>query len=312
VFYIYGYQPEFRDQDVMSLVNPLISVITPAYRAENTILRAVESVIAQTYSQWEMLIVSDDGIDYQSILADRGIADPRLRYFTTGRVGAGPNLARNIALDVASGEYIAPLDADDLFYPRRLERLLPLAIKHGMSGDNLAIVDATTHSPVRLFRPEKYAIYWFGLPTYARTLIPLIFLFRRDVIARPWDVDVELGADTLFNLRAMERVGRVPFVESVLHEYHIMAESVCHASTAHEKAERAYTHCLEQLQSNGMGLETPQGMQITNEMLLRKRAINRRYAQTLEAGLCSNFQQFIATCSNLEPTGLSRSLAMTS
>jgi glycosyltransferase involved in cell wall biosynthesis len=286
-------------------------MITPAYRAETTIARAVRSVISQTYPHWEMLIVSDDGIDYEALLAKRGIADPRLRYFDTGRFCAGPNLARNIALEAVSGDYIAPLDADDLYYPDRLERLLPLAMKHGMSGDNLAIVDATTALPVRLFRPESEGIYWLGVQTYARTLTPLIFLFQRDLITQPWDEDVELGADTLFNLRAMERVGRVPFVDSVLHEYHVTAESICHAATAHEKAERAYTYCLNQLDATGMGFETLLGVQITTEMLHRKRAINRRYAQTLKAGRCSNFQQFIAACGNQEPNESIWPVAMT-
>jgi glycosyltransferase involved in cell wall biosynthesis len=74
-----------------------------------------------------MLIVSDDGVDYERLLAQQGIRDARLRFFDTGHSGAGPNLSRNIALNAASGEFIAPLDADDLFYPERLEWLLPPA-----------------------------------------------------------------------------------------------------------------------------------------------------------------------------------------
>ena len=294
----------------MPYVKPLISVITPAYLATNTIVRAVASVFAQTYSQWEMLIVSDDGIDYQNLLAKMGMTDSRLRYFTTAQVGGGPNRARNIALEAAQGEFIAPLDADDLYYPSRLERLLPLAMKYGMSGDNLAIVDETTHLDTCLFKPEREAISWFGLQSYARTLTPLIFLFQRDVITLPWDEEVELGADTLFNLRAMERVERVPFVESILHEYHVREDSICHTTTAHEKAERAYAYCLEQIDSTGMGFKTLRGMQITREMLLRKQTVNRLYAETLKSGQYSNFQQFIASCENQTLINTSRSTAL--
>jgi hypothetical protein len=183
-------------------------------------------------------------------------------------------------------------------------------MKYGMSGDNFAIVDSTTHLPARPFRPENNGIYWLGLQTYARTTTPLIFLCHRDVIAHPWDEEVELGADTLFNLRAMERVQRIPFVESVLHEYHVTADSICHAATAHEKAERAYNYCLEQLDSTGMGFKTLRGMQVTKEMILRKRAINRRYAQSLKAGLCRNYQQFIATSGNRDQSNANGSAAL--
>ena len=294
----------------MPPANPLVSIITPAYRAEDTIVRAVRSVVAQTYPRWEMLIVSDDGIDYQSLLAEHGITDPRLRIFTTGRVGGGPNLTRNIALEAAAGDFIAPLDADDLFYPKRLEVLLPLAEQQGMSGDNLAIVDLTDREPVRNLLPEGAGMNWLDMANYALTSTPLIFLFRQDLIEMSWDEDIELGADTLFNLRVMERVQQVPFVTQVLHEYHVLPDSICHAPDAPARAEQAYHHCLQQLDATGLGFRTQWGILVVKEMLLRKREINRRYTKALKAGLCRNFQQYIADGSDRQPWNMDPSAAM--
>ena len=112
----------------------LVSIITPAYKAHSVIQRAVQSVISQTYPHWEMLIVSDDGCDYQDLLKQSAIHDPRLRFLKSDKIQSGPNVTRNIALAHAKGRYIAPLDADDLYYPPRLEKLLPAAKSHGTTA----------------------------------------------------------------------------------------------------------------------------------------------------------------------------------
>ena len=64
---------------------PLVSIITPAYRAARTLARPVRSVLAQTHADWELIIVADDGEDYEHRLAAEGLRDRRLRFVTTGR-----------------------------------------------------------------------------------------------------------------------------------------------------------------------------------------------------------------------------------
>ena len=62
----------------------LVSIITPAYQAHQTLARAVHSLLEQVYPHWEMLIISDDGSDYEPHLLAQGIADSRLRFLSTG------------------------------------------------------------------------------------------------------------------------------------------------------------------------------------------------------------------------------------
>jgi len=98
-----------------------VSIVIPAYRAQGTIARVVESVLAQTRSDWEAIVVSDDGTDYADALSATGITDERLRFVTTGRVGSGCHRARNTGLAAARGDFIAALDADDLILPGHYE-----------------------------------------------------------------------------------------------------------------------------------------------------------------------------------------------
>jgi len=271
----------------------LVSVITPAYQAHETLARAVRSLLEQIYPQWEMLIISDDGSDYEQCLLAQGIEDSRLRFFSTGQRRAGPNAARNLGLEHVRGELIAPLDADDRFHPLRLARLAPLARRYGMSGANVAVIDDATDQLMGTVWPLSEGLRWLDLEHYAQTNTPITFVFRRDIIRAGWDEDVELGGDTLFNLRALETVQQAPIYETVLYEYRVQATSICHAVDAHERAERAYAYCLQQLERGTLGFNTTAGIAVVGAMLARKRELNRHYARRVETGECGNFQEFV-------------------
>ena len=104
---------------------PLISVIIPAYNAENFIAKTLASVVAQTYRHLEILVVDDGSSDRtQSIVQAMALKDPRIKPFK--QINAGVAAARNTGIEKARGEYIAPIDADDLWHPEALEKLLIL------------------------------------------------------------------------------------------------------------------------------------------------------------------------------------------
>ena len=99
----------------------LVSIITPAFQAESTIEETIASVQQQTYPHWEMLIVDDRSPDETYTLVSRlAQQDPRIRPLRHAE-NQGPSAARNTALSVAQGRYIAFLDSDDLWLPEKLE-----------------------------------------------------------------------------------------------------------------------------------------------------------------------------------------------
>lgn len=107
-----------------NIKNGLVSVIMPAYNCAPFLKQSVESVKNQTYGNWELLLVDDGSTDGTAALAE-GLAaeDGRIHVFhTKGR--QGPAVARNTALENASGEYAAFLDSDDLWLPEKLEKQL--------------------------------------------------------------------------------------------------------------------------------------------------------------------------------------------
>lgn len=98
-----------------------VAVITPAYRAQQTLPATVRSVLEQTHDDWEHWIVADDGFDYEAFLKGQGFGDRRQVFLSSGGVGLGASVTRNAALERLSTPYAAILDADDRLKPQKLE-----------------------------------------------------------------------------------------------------------------------------------------------------------------------------------------------
>jgi len=105
------------------VASPVVSVIMPAFMAQRWIARAIESVCEQTFRSWELLIVDDGSSDATAdVAAGYARVDPRIRIFAQDNLGA--SAARNAAVAIARGTYVAYLDADDEFLPCHLESRL--------------------------------------------------------------------------------------------------------------------------------------------------------------------------------------------
>jgi len=111
-----------------------ISIITPAYNASKYIGATIDSVIAQTYQNWELIIVNDCSKDNTvEVVQKYANYEPRIRLIDH-ETNVGVACARNTALDAATGDYIAFLDSDDMWMPEKLEKQLNF-----MQENNFAI-----------------------------------------------------------------------------------------------------------------------------------------------------------------------------
>ncbi len=100
---------------------PLISVIVPIYNGEKFLNLTIQSVIDQTYTNWELILVDDGSTDNTfSIINNFEQSDKRIKKITLSTSSGGPAHPRNLGLDLAKGEFIAFLDADDLWVPQKL------------------------------------------------------------------------------------------------------------------------------------------------------------------------------------------------
>ena len=109
-----------------------VAIIVPAYKAEATLPATLRSVLAQTFPDWLVYLVADDGADYEAFLAASGLRDPRFRFLSSGGIGRGASNARNVALEALTTPYAAILDADDRFKPDKLARAVAALQSHAV------------------------------------------------------------------------------------------------------------------------------------------------------------------------------------
>ena len=99
-----------------------VSVITPMYNCEKFISETIESVLNQTYTNWEMIIIDDCSTDKSNQIVKQYIErDKRIRLIALNE-NSGAAVARNKGIEVSSGRFIAFLDGDDLWEPNKLEK----------------------------------------------------------------------------------------------------------------------------------------------------------------------------------------------
>lgn len=131
---------------------PLISVVMPAYNVEKFIARSIESVLTQTYSNWELIVVDDGSTDAtKDIILCFCATDKRISY--TYQQNGKQGKARNTGIARANGALVAFLDADDVWFPFMLEQQYDLLIK---SGANLVFSSIFYVDECLNYLPDKH------------------------------------------------------------------------------------------------------------------------------------------------------------
>ena len=102
-------------------MNDKVSIVMPSYNTSEYIAQSIQSVLNQTYRNWELIIVDDCSTDDTDEAVNPFLSDSRIRFFKNEK-NSGAAISRNKALRVAKGKWIAFLDSDDLWLPEKLEK----------------------------------------------------------------------------------------------------------------------------------------------------------------------------------------------
>ena len=145
----------------MIMENALVSIITPTYNCGAYIAETIDSVIAQTYTNWEMVIVDDCSTDETAeIVRHYTENDKRVKYHKLPE-NSGAAVARTTAMRLAQGNYMAFLDSDDLWMPDKLEKQLDFMRKngHAFSCTSYCQIDKGGNSLNRVVYAKKRVDY---------------------------------------------------------------------------------------------------------------------------------------------------------
>lgn len=228
----------------------LVSVVMPVFcEASPRLIRAVRSVLEQHYPHFELLMVFDDQVNYDDILAPLIAGDGRVHFMQTGRVGAGPSCARNVGLSVAQGEVVAFLDSDDFFDPQKLAVMVPLALEHGIAIDNTRYGYEGMGGGRMGTYCTGHSSGFYGFDFFARMDWPLTSVFnrRRHPDAR-FDDGVRFSEDSFFNYQLLLANNGGYFIARSLHNYVIRPSSLSHGSDSGLVADASYCNIIAWLE----------------------------------------------------------------
>jgi glycosyltransferase involved in cell wall biosynthesis len=241
------------------MLNKVVSIMMPAYNAERFIGPAIESVLLQSYPEWELILVNDGSTD-QTPRIIAGFTDARIISFH--QANAGEAVARNTALDHANGEYLAFLDADDLYLPDHLKSAIAYLQAHpeydGVYSDGFYIdensnwlksLSSRRRGPFEgdIFEEMVRASDVFGAPICVVLRSEAVYSYGLD-----FDAQIVIGPDWDFFIRFAEvaRFGYIPQQTCLyrIHQANISTrfnaqERLLHLAKCREKAIQLKRFC---------------------------------------------------------------------
>ena len=203
----------------------MVSIITPSHNTEKFIAKAIDSVLAQSYDDWEMIIVDDLSTDSSpATIKAYAQKDPRIKLLET-KQRSGAARARNRAIEVAQGRYIAFLDADDLWMPHKLEKQLAF-----MAENDLVF----TYSSYKVFNEEDEVLTTFvTVPeiSYESMLKTcsvgcLTAIYDTEKLGKMYLPDLPTKEEYVLWLNIMKKIGRTKGIIEPLAYYRIGQTSV--------------------------------------------------------------------------------------
>lgn len=199
---------------------PKVSVIVPVYKAEKYLRQCVESILAQTFTDWECVLVDDGSPDSSGEICDKYAAcDARIRVIH--QENGGVSSARNVALERIAGEWLTFVDSDDCLYPNALQRWVEVA-----EQNNLDLIQCHFNREYKEGQVEGEASDVLSAAQYAdsENYLTCVWgtLFKSFIVKEHslrFDEKVRLGEDQIFLLSYMQQCKRIQRIGDVLYFY---------------------------------------------------------------------------------------------
>ena len=207
---------------------PLVSVLLTTYNRENYVAESIESVLAQTWKEFELVIVDDASTDRTVEIVQRYCVDPRVRFVRNEKnLGDYPN--RNHAATLAHGEFIKYHDSDDVMYPHCLELMVRPLIDEPRADFAVTSASSWLGGPVPMLQTPELAYcrqFFGGFRLFSGG--PATALFRKTFFESLGRFPMAFGAsDYLFWIKAFA-VGNALLVPADLFWYRVHPLSLIH------------------------------------------------------------------------------------
>lgn len=195
---------------------PTISVIVPVYNVEKYIYRCVDSILAQSFTNFELLLIDDGSPDNCGVICDEYAAkDARVRVFH--KENGGVSSARNLGLDNAKGEWIAFIDSDDYVDVDYLSELVSYTQEYETDYViTLNIIKEFTTDKLLILKPNAYS-QLFSCYNFHNNGCPWGKLYKTEIIKKSslrFNANIHLGEDAMFALQYLIETRNIILIHS--------------------------------------------------------------------------------------------------
>lgn len=216
----------------MSNRNPLVSVIVPAYNAATTIESVLNGLLAQTYSNIEIIVVNDGSSDDTAVIIENAAKQDK-RVKLVNQSNAGPGAARNAGLQRAQGQFVMFFDADDDFDPKIIQTMVKNRQKNmtdlvvcGMIINNQGVVAKNTS-----IRNSRSVVRYALKSLLKQNLLygPCCKLYRKDIIKQSkikFNTSMKYGEDTVFVMEYLTKINSLSMVGVPLYRYNYSTNGI--------------------------------------------------------------------------------------
>lgn len=219
--------------------NAKVSVIVPVYNVEAYLRRCLDSIAAQTFRDWECILVDDGSSDASGAICDEYAANDS-RFTVLHQANGGAAAARNAGLDAAIGEWVLFVDADDWIEPILLETALKLAEENDV---DLVQWNMAFFTDIKeMGQGEKRVAGEFNFilqPTYFEPSMWAKVFKKTFAHTVRFPEGVALSEDRLFSLRMYLACAKCFYVEKVLYHYYMRSTSASHSVSEEMIAQEA-------------------------------------------------------------------------
>ena len=207
-------------------MNELVSIITPSYNSAKFIRETIDSVLAQTYPYWEMIIVDDCSTDGSvEIIGKYIIKDNRIKLIKLSN-NSGPAIARNTAIKEAQGRYIAFLDSDDLWYPDKLEKQIEYMnlTECVLSYSYYDVIDENNNRTNQIYKPKEKLSYNELLKS--NSIGCLTSIYDTKIVGKEYMPIIKKRQDYGLWLKLLKKIDYAYCIKEVLATYRIRKGSI--------------------------------------------------------------------------------------
>lgn len=220
-------------------MNPLVSIIIPCYNTEKYIAETIESVFNQTYTNWELIIVNDGSTDSSRQIIEL-FKNKEQRIRVIDKLNSGVSDTRNKGLEIAQGELITFIDADDVWHNDNLEKKVPF-----LSSTNVDVVysycqilDEHSNPTDKILKGKNNLKIEDFLSLKANyNTAPTGVVFKKQVLEKikGYDINLSNNADQDILIQALAKGFKIDIIHEALWDYRVHEENMSKNIAVFEK-----------------------------------------------------------------------------